>query len=285
MPRTIVRIVVTLWVGVAAVPALAHEYWLAPNRYRAAAGDTITIGAWVGTGFVGMPRPYSRGRALRFERFDPDSSDLLTSGRNGDATWTRFVARGAGGIVIAYESDFAEIVLPAEEFDEYLATEGLEEPLRIRRVLGEKAGPGRERYARCAKTWIAGESALALLTPRGLTLEIVPLANPATSDSLEVRVLFQGKPLPGALVRAWHQRFPADGVGSASAKRDSTGPACNARTNPNGVALLQMRNDGEWLVGVVHMVSCPAPDQADWQSYWASLTFARPHPNPDVSRR
>jgi hypothetical protein len=48
---------------------------------------------------------------------------------------------------------------------------------------------------------------------------------------------------------------------------------------------LQMRNDGEWLVGVVHMVSCPAPAQADWQSYWASLTFARPHPNPDVSRR
>jgi uncharacterized GH25 family protein len=285
MPRTIVRIVVSLWVGVAAVPALAHDYWLAPNRYRAAAGDTITIGAWVGTGFVGEPRPFARGRALRLDCFDPDSSDLLTSGRNGDMTWSRFVARGAGGTLIAFESDFAEIVLQAEEFDEYLASEGLEEPLRIRRALGEKAGPGRERYARCAKTWIAGESALALLVPRGLTLEIVPLANPETSDSLEVRVLFQGKPLSGALVRAWHQPSLAEGGRSAAASRDSTGPVCNARTNMNGVALLQIRSGGEWLVGVVHMVSSPAPAQADWQSYWASLTFARPHPNPGVSRR
>jgi hypothetical protein len=31
---------------------------------------------------------------------------------------------------------------------------------------------------------------------------------------------------------------------------------------------------GEWLIGVVHMVPCREREAADWESYWASLTFA-----------
>jgi hypothetical protein len=28
-----------------------------------------------------------------------------------------------------------------------------------------------------------------------------------------------------------------------------------------------------WLIKVVHMVPAPAASQAEWASYWASLTF------------
>ena len=44
----------------AASPAGAHEYWLAPSRYRAIAGDTVSVVACVGTGFRGETRPCER---------------------------------------------------------------------------------------------------------------------------------------------------------------------------------------------------------------------------------
>ena len=49
------RWLVWLLVSTALVPgaALAHEYWLSPSRYRAAAGDTIEVSACAGTGFRG----------------------------------------------------------------------------------------------------------------------------------------------------------------------------------------------------------------------------------------
>ena len=34
--------------------------------------------------------------------------------------------------------------------------------------------------------------------------------------------------------------------------------------------------DGVWLVKAVHMVPLPKGQDADWESFWASLTFELP---------
>ena len=144
--------------------------------------------------------------------------------------------------------------------------------------------PGRERYARCPKTWItsraSGRASPRLLEPLGLPLEIVPLADPTMSRSLRVRVLDHGRPLAGALVKTWRQSLDPEGRPRNAGTRDSVDVAARARTDRDGVAQLPLAGPGEWMVSVVHMVPSTVPAEADWESRWASLTFGRFVPPP-----
>jgi uncharacterized GH25 family protein len=275
--------------AVTAAPAAnAHEYWLSPSRYRAAAGDTVEVSAWVGTGFRGESRPFSAARARKLLARGPKEVDLLPATAEGAPIFARFRPADDRGLLVAYESGFASITLRAAEFDEYLALEGLDEPLRARRARDDTTA-GRERYARCAKTWIGFGEMSRLTTPVGMPFELVPLGDPTRSDTLRIRALYAGRPLAGVLVRAWRQPLAGSGdspVGAAI--RDSVGPTAEARTGADGVAALLLLEGGEWLVSGVHMVpaaavanSAPGRDArggaaADWESYWASITFARP---------
>lgn len=75
------------------------------------------------------------------------------------------------------------------------------------------------------------------------------------------QLLYEGKPLPGALVVAINH---ADRLKKLAARSDKTG---RVRLDlPTGI----------WLVKAVHMVPAPAGSGADWESLWASLTFERP---------
>ncbi len=256
-------------------PARAHEMWLAPSRYVAAAGDTVAIRCYVGTGFRGEARPYAATRTLAFRLHSPRETDLRGAAVNGDPTFARFVAPDGGGTLVSYLSDFARIELPAREFDGYLKLEGLDGPLAERARAGPAAGPGRERYARCLKTWIAGGNANRAQMVMGLPLEIVPLTDPRARGALRVRVLFRGRPLEGALVRAWHAPLEGPASPRDAAARDSVGPAAQARTDRLGMATLAVGGFGEWMLSAVHMVPSGDRGEADWESWWASYTFAR----------
>lgn len=268
-----------------AAPAAAHEYWLAPSRYQAARGDAIAIAAFAGTGFRGEAKPFATTRAVKFVLMAGRTVDLTPVAANGDLTWARFEMPDAGGAMVAYQSNFADIQLPADEFNAYLELEGLTGPRDARAKLGIGAGPGRERYARCPKTWIAGRNPGAASTgpglarlarPAGLPIEIVPLADPALADPLPVRVLWKGRPLAGALVRAWHTPLAAGAHGPTdAATRDSVGFTARAITDAKGEAKLAVGAAGEWMLATVHMVPCVEKREADWESWWASLTFAR----------
>ena len=259
----------------AASPAAAHEFWLSPSTYRALARDTVAISTWVGTGFRGEAKPWAAPRAIRFTLRTSRESDLRPAATNGDLTWARFVVPDGGGAMIGYESDFAEVELEAGEFDRYLALEGLDGPLRARRNLREHAGPGRERYARCAKTWIAGDDAKRATSPLGLSLELVPLGDPSKTAPLRLLLLDHGKPVVGALVRGWNRPLEGAGRPVDPATRDSVEMVVRARTDARGMVTLDTSRPGEWLVSAVHMIPSEDRTWAEWQSRWASLTFAR----------
>ena len=264
--------------GLVATPAGAHEYWLTPSRYHAARGETVTLSAFVGTGFRGEPRPYAATRSVRFGLTATRTADLSHAAVNGEMTWAGFEMPDGQGALISYQSNFATIDLPAAEFDRYLRLEGLTGPLAARARLGAEAGPGRERYARCPKTWIAGSpggGAARVQKPAGLPIEIVPLADPGSATPLAVRVLWRGRPLAGALVRAWTTPLGANGTPVDGAVRDSVGPVAQVVTDARGEARLTLTAAGEWMIGAVHMVPCAERREADWESWWASLTFAR----------
>ena len=46
-----------------------------------------------------------------------------------------------------------------------------------------------------------------------------------------------------------------------------------ARTDSDGRVRFRLRPGGMWLVKAVHMIPAPAGANAEWASFWASLTF------------
>jgi len=255
--------------------AAAHEYWLAPSTGRATPGDTVVVRAVAGTGFRGEFKPFNGPRTLRLTWEAARSVRLTPIGKFGDTQWARVVPVDAGGAMLTYVSDATAIELKADDFDKYLALEGLDAPLAARRALGSPRGPGREIYRRSCKAWLEGTDAARATRAYGLPLEIVPATDPVTKDALAFQVLYEGKPLAHALVRAWRQPLSASAP-TAAASRDSVGPATETRTDATGHGHLALSGPGEWLVSTVHMV--PNDDHAvsDWQSTWGSLWFVRP---------
>jgi len=254
--------------------AAAHEFWIAPTRYDAAKGLGVELSAVAGTGFRGERKPWSPDHAVRFTLRTSKAIDLTRAASPGDLTWTRFAPSDDGGAMVAFESDYLPIELPAADFEYYLKAEGLDAVLAARRAGGDSR-PGRERYRRCAKVWLAGNEPARATTPAGLPLELVPASAPGAGADLRLQVLHEGRPLAGALVKAWRTPLSASGLPRTVFARDSVDVAWQGRSDATGAVTIPLREPGEWLVSTVHMIPCPDRDEADWESTWASLTFAR----------
>ena len=104
--------------------------------------------------------------------------------------------------------------------------------------------------------------AAGIAVPLGLALEIVPEVDPLSlrpGDELEVRLLWQGRPLEGARLKAFR-----DGAASAYTV---------TRTDARGRARIALDRPGLWLLTAIHMQSAADGSEADWRSTWSSLTF------------
>jgi hypothetical protein len=159
------------------------------------------------------------------------------------------------------------LTLPAKEFNAYLVSDGLPHIYRLRakeRLLDQ---PGHERYSKYVKALVrvgtggGGDSKRVL----GLLLEIVPLRDPLAvkvGETLPVRVLFHGKPLPEANL-GW--QLPGDGETARG----------YVRTDARGEALVPIARGGLMTLRLTHMTR-PKAAEYEWESFWATLTFRAP---------
>ncbi len=264
------------WAGciAAASNAHAHQYWLMASEYDPLRGTPVGISACAGVGFRGEAKLWAPGRCVEFSWITFRGFALEPMAPEGEPTWARQSYVDTAGTWVEYQSNFAGIELPAAEFDAYLAAEGLYGPLAVRRRMAG-APAGRERYRRCAKLWLGGHDPRRVRQPLGQPLELVPLAAPGAAATLRVRLLWQGQPLQGAVVKTWRQPLAEDGRTRVVGERDSVGMVEQVRTDKKGEVSLGVSEPGEWLASVVHMVPCADTSAADWESTWASLTFAR----------
>ena len=150
------------------------------------------------------------------------------------------------------------------KFDQYLGEEGLDEIKALRARRGAKAGTAREIFSRCAKTLLLSGAGSENDRDRalGLTFEIVAEHNPylsAAGRELSFALTYEGKPRAGALVIALNQRDPSKKL--------------SARSDNQGRVAFRFPTGGVWLVKAVHMIPAKPGTNADWESYWASLTF------------
>lgn len=253
-----------------AAPAAAHDFWIQPEPYRSAAPAATALTLQVGHG---RDRQRSAIPARRIQRFEAVASDGrrldLRSQLRPDpqAPADARIAVPAGAWIVVLETDAgAQSRLPAPRFNDYLRAEGLTPALEQRRAAGREDADGAERYSRRSKALLrtgpapAGVAAL-LAQPLGLPLEILLDADPqARAARLPVRVLWQGRPLPGALVKL-------------TRLEDDAQPLDARRTDAAGRAEFAAPGAGTWLLNAIWTRPLPAGAEVDFETTFTSLSF------------
>jgi uncharacterized GH25 family protein len=256
-------------------PAAAHDYWLVPDSFTPKPDANVVVRVFVGDSFkVEQEVAYSvkKTTALRLRTAAGEVKDFPDLKDSTKPAFT-FKLEAAGTAVLRVDRDWSSITLKADKFTAYLKEEGLDAIVKARAAAGETDSDGKERYRRCLKTILhtGGKPDDALMKPVGQTFEIVPTKNPfglKVGDELPITVLFEGKPLAGVKLTAHHR--DGDALTSAS-----------ATTDKDGKVALKLMKAGVWVVRGVHMrrVTEKNPDPpADWESFWASVTFVVPKP-------
>lgn len=258
-----------------ATPCAAHDFWLQPAQFWAPPQATTPLTLQVGHGPFRQRSPLPLARITRFEALAPDGARVDLRGRlhpgapreDGDL---RLAAPGAHVLVLETD-DRAQSHLPAIRYNDYLRAEGLTPALEQRARTHRTEADGSESYGRRAKALVQvgppGRGPQAQVTrPLGLTLEIVPEKSPYAlprPSALPVRVIYEGRPLAGALVKL------------TNLEHDEA-PLETRLTDRAGRATFTMPGSGQWLLNVIWTRPLPASRETDFETVFSSLSFGFP---------
>jgi uncharacterized GH25 family protein len=245
-------------------PAAAHDFWIEPRVFQAKPGIPVSLRLFVGQDFKGDSVPYFPQKFERYIVAGPAGTHPIP-GVLGDEPAGTVTPAAPGLYVIGLHTKPDSVSFDTlEEFEKYLLKEGLERNLALQR---QRQKPGKkieETYFRCAKSLLAVNSLPDSTTDRklGFPLELIAETNPYRTPRLRLRLLYQDKPLAGALVIAFNKADPLTKL--------------KARTDAGGRVEFNLPRSGVWLVTSVHMIPASFFSSHDWNSLWASLTFERP---------
>lgn len=255
---------------VLALPARAHEFWVAPKSYTVAPGDPIIADLRVGQDFEGLAQSYF---PKRFARFDVTigNNTVPVEGRLGDIPAQSQVFPGEGLAVIVHETkDDSLRYRERALFESFVAHKDLGPILAEHAARGLPELEFREAYTRYAKALVALGGGQGTDVRTGLHIEIVALKNPYTDDlsaGLPVQVFYQDAVRAASQVEVFARAL------------DGTVSSRLYRTDAQGVAVIDVAAGVEYLVDSVVMEDTGNDDPAAgpvWHSAWASLTFRVP---------
>lgn len=248
--------------------AQAHDFWIQPDSFFVANEGVAPFTLQAGHGPERQRSRIPFGRIVQFAEVTPlgrlvDLRATLTSSA------ARLEVPGAHVLYLVTDNR-AQSHLPAARFNAYLREEGLTPALEHRTATQQMKRPGAERYSRVAKALVqvgpagAGgqdHAARALGLPLEIVLERSPYLLPKTA-LLPVRVLYEGRPLAGGLVKLTNLD-------------DDAAPVETQRTDAAGNASFTMPPPGKWLLNVVW--TKPAQqDGIDYETVFSSLSFGIP---------
>ncbi len=260
----IARLAVLL-LAAAAVPLLAHDFWIEPGSFRPRLERPLPLTLKVGDHFRGQLLPRRASHLESFRVVSPSGKSVDALGLEGRSPAGYFRPEEAGLHVAVYRSRHTTLSLAPDKFRAYLEEEGLHYFLPALEAR-ESDDPVREAFSRCAKSLLLvrgpGEEA-GTDRALGLPLELVAQANPyalAEGGELPVLVLLASEPAEGTLV---------------TALRASSDERIEQRADAGGRVRLEL-GPGTWLVKAVHIAPAGAGVDAEFESLWASLTFEIP---------
>jgi uncharacterized GH25 family protein len=240
----------------------AHDMWIEPTSFTPELGRVLGLKLRVGDDFRGEPIPRNDELIERFVVADANGSRGVV-GRAGADPAGLLRVTATGPMVVGYQSRPNPVSLSASKFTSYLKEQGLDHIVALREETGQAHVDVRELFVRCAKTLVrTGARNNPADRAIGLTLELVAEADPSSlpaGQELPLRLTYMGRALAGVRVVAVNQRNPWDRL--------------TAISDQDGRVRFRPTEGGVWMVRAVHMIPSAARAQADWVSYWASVTF------------
>jgi uncharacterized GH25 family protein len=257
--------------------AVAHDFWVQPGVFIVAPQTAVPVIIQVGHGPARQRWAVNVDRVVRFD----DVTVKGVADRRGElhpdsgAQDALLMMATPGTHVIVLETNHAASVLPSIRFNAYAADEGLTPAIEARARNGSSDADGREIYSRRAKALVQVGPVDAAPQPQvtrpiGLTLEIVPQKNPyllAANEALPVQVIYEGKPLAGALVKLTNLDFDFK-------------PLEMHRTDTAGRASFNVPHQGKWLLNVIWTKPIKGNPDANFDTTFSSLTFGFPKTVP-----
>lgn len=254
--------------------ASAHDFWLQPTTFQLAPGATTQMTIQVGHGINRQKSLITADRVTRFDSFSTGSHlDRRGELKLGDAnTDTTLHFPHSGLQLLVFETNGTYSDLPDIRFNDYITFEGMTPALDLRQKTNATTADGKEVYSRRAKALIQvgpyskADDAIAE-KPIGMSLEIVPLANPYApgfKGDLPVRIYYYGQPLAGATVMMNNLQF-------------DDRPTQIVKSDAQGNATMTIPRIGQWQVNVVWTKPIQNDPKADFETMFSSLTFGYAH--------
>ena len=250
-----------------ASPGFAHDLWILPGKYRLRAGEVTRV--FVNNGDVFPESLTLLGENRLSEVLCVSSAGELPISEfrvDGKSLTFDFQSAAPGSHVIALGTRPRTVRMRAEDFEDYLAEEGLTGIAAMRKDLGETSAPAVERYVKWAKAVVdVGDGAgtgILWAESAGQAFEILPLVNPnrvQPGGMLRLRVLLDGEPLPFVSVTGARASGPAREI--------------SASTDERGEAAVMVTAPGRWYVRAIHMIRLEGDPEVSWESYWATMSF------------
>ena len=265
-----------LFVVFALVVLTSHDMFLRLDDYFLAPDTQATILLYNGT--------FDRSDNV-IDRDRMQDVSLVTGGKRtavDTSNWSErdsttvlsFTTGEAGTYVVGVSTRARSIAMAAEDFNDYLAHDGVVDMLKARERKGVLETDAVERYSKHVKTiFQVGELRTDdWRTPLDYPIEFVPQVNPYelhVGDTLPVRLYLAGAPLADQLVLIGNDHDHAH-PHDEGADHQHTGT--EMRTDGAGTLQVPITSGGTWHLRTIHMVEVEE-EGLTHESNWATLTF------------
>jgi uncharacterized GH25 family protein len=248
----------------------AHDMFIKPANFFAAENSTVFVRLLNGTyskSENSIARPRIRDIAIVGPngRFRMDTTEWSAA---GDTSTFNVKVGSSATYVVGVSTAPNVIALTADEFNTYLADDGIPDELAQRKKEGSASTGARERYHKHVKSLIqVGDTRSDhYATVLGYPAELVPVENPyalRVGQSLRLRTLVDGKAMANQYV-LYGGRTPNENRIEQRA----------LRSDANGVVTVPLRARGTWYVKFINMTRLTGDTSATHESKWATITFA-----------
>ena len=251
--------------------AAAHHTFIMPQKFRVSKGDPVIIGFHSADTFPESTELIKRLDDPRV--YGPDGPVSIGGVREqGKRLVATILVTTSGHLLVTAVVPTATATMKVAGFNKYLQEEGLTDVIEARAKAGETDKPAKERFSAYAKAILLSDAPNDLYRATvGFPLEMVPEKDPyrlAPGESLPVRVILRGAPAKNLEI----------GAISTGGKEFSVG-----RTDADGLINVPVKA-GQWRLHAIYMERSTKPD-ADWESFWTTLTFETGAPRKAAASR
>lgn len=241
---------------------IAHDTWIEPLSPAVASEGPVQFDLTSADGFKGLDHAIDPSRVERaIVRSGKVARDLSIEGKGRHALRFSTTLDQPGVAVVGVQLKPRTLDLALDKVELYFDEIHASDELRAEWARMPEPRRWRERYAKCAKTFVAvggGASARDWAEPLGFSIEIVPDVDPSAlrvGEIFAVRVLKRGSPFGG-----FRLAFVSEGEKSHVVRA----------TDADGHASIVPDRPGKWLVRGTDLRRSTSPD-LEWESDFVTM--------------